>query len=264
MPPPSKIDLLPPEVRAELDRRLIAHAFGNSVGLSEWLAEKGYEIGKSAVGLCGQAVLVSCHYDVLDWIEPDWIFDTASGRFERAEAGSRLRRRPNITLELWETDRGEWPAFEPHHYLKLPPMIAATYYVAVAGGERVAHVAVTTCAGLREARAARLVVMPEWQGVGIGTRILAEVCERWRRGNNRYGIRVPTLFNTSHPGLCASLRKDTRWTQISGSLIGNNRERSRASLVRSAERGKMATSGAGFGGHWRAVQGFRCLGPGGR
>lgn len=54
MPPPSKIDLLPPEVRAELDRRLIAHAFGNSVGLSEWLAEKGYEIGKSAVGLRGQ------------------------------------------------------------------------------------------------------------------------------------------------------------------------------------------------------------------
>lgn len=54
MPPPSKIDLLPPEIRAELDRRIVANAFGGSVALSEWLAEQGYEIGKSAVGLRGQ------------------------------------------------------------------------------------------------------------------------------------------------------------------------------------------------------------------
>ncbi len=63
----------------------------------------------------GQAVLLSCHYDVLDWIEPDWIFDTANGRFERAPAGRRLRRRPPIEFELWETDRRHWPAFAPHH-----------------------------------------------------------------------------------------------------------------------------------------------------
>lgn len=208
----------------------------------------------------GQAVLLSCHYDVLDWIEPDWIFDTASGRFERAPAGSRLRRRPPITFDLVETDRGEWAAFEPHHYLKLPAMIAATYYVAAVDGARVAHVAVSTRPGMAEARACRLVVMPEWQGAGIGLRFLAEVCERWRRGQNRYGIHVPTLFHTSHPGLCAALRRDMRWTQVSGSLTGCNRERSKATLARSAERGRMAAVGSGYGGHFRAVQGFRYLG----
>ena len=26
-----------------------------------------------------KAVLLSCHYDILDWLEPDWVFDTASG-----------------------------------------------------------------------------------------------------------------------------------------------------------------------------------------
>lgn len=207
----------------------------------------------------GRAVLLSCHYDVLDWIEPDWIFDTASGRFERAPAGRRLRRRPPITFDLLESDRSEWPAFEPHHYLKLPPMIAATYYVAAVDGERVAHVAVATRPGLCEARACRLVVMPEWQGAGIGLRFLAGVCERWRCGLNRYGIRVPTLFHTSHPGLAAALRRDPRWTQVSGALFGQNRERSKASLNRSARVLKFAT-GAGFGGHFRAVQGFRYLG----
>lgn len=208
----------------------------------------------------GQAVLLSCHYDVLDWVEPDWIYDTATGTFERAEAGRRLRRRPSIAFDLWETDRHAWPAFEPHHYLKLPAMIAATYYVATVGGERVAHVAVSTRPGMAEARACRLVVMPEWQGVGIGLRFLQAVCERWRAGHNRYGIKVPTLFHTSHPGLCAALRRDPRWTQVSGSLIGGNRGQSVASLRRSAAAGKMAACGSGYGGHFRAVQGFRYLG----
>lgn len=210
----------------------------------------------------GQAVLLSCHYDVLDWLEPCWIFDTATGAFERAEARGRLRRRPPISFEVWETDRHQWPLFEPHHYLTLPPMIAATYDVATVDGQPVAHVAVSTRPGLLEARACRLVVMPEWQGAGVGLRFLAAVCERWRTGQNRHGIHVPTLFHTSHPGLCAALRRDPKWTQVSGRLVGQNRERSKASLRRSAARGRMAAVGTGYGGHFRAVQGFRYLGEG--
>ncbi len=211
----------------------------------------------------GQAVLLSCHHDILGWVQPDWIYDTGTGRFERARAGRRLRRRPPITFEIWQTDRHQWPAFEPHHYLKLPHMIAATYYVATVDGQLVAHVAVGTRPGMVEARACRLVVMPEWQGAGIGVRFLNAVCERWRIGKNRHRIRVPTLFHTSHPGLCAALRGHRLWTQVSGTLVGQNREKSKASLQRSAARGRMAAVGSGYGGHFRAVQGFRYLGEGG-
>lgn len=51
MPAPNKIDLLPPDVRRELDQRLIANGFGGTVALSEWLSEQGYEISKSTVGV---------------------------------------------------------------------------------------------------------------------------------------------------------------------------------------------------------------------
>lgn len=54
MPAPSKIDLLPPDTRRELDRRLIANGFGGTVALSEWLAGQGYEISKSTVGVHNQ------------------------------------------------------------------------------------------------------------------------------------------------------------------------------------------------------------------
>jgi len=84
----------------------------------------------------GKAVLLSCHYDILDWIEPDWIFDTATGEFS-----ARGRRRPKIALETYQTNWRFWPLFEPHHYLKMPHMIAAYCYVGYVGETPVAHVA---------------------------------------------------------------------------------------------------------------------------
>jgi len=42
----SKIDLLPAEVRDELDRRLVANAFGGSISLSDCPGEPGYEISQ--------------------------------------------------------------------------------------------------------------------------------------------------------------------------------------------------------------------------
>lgn len=100
----------------------------------------------------GQVVLLSCHYDILDWLQPDWVFDTGTGHFQRG----LLRRRPPLELAVWQTDWRYWPLFEPHHYLKLPRMIAAACYVATIEGEPVAHVAVSTRPGLVEARACRL------------------------------------------------------------------------------------------------------------
>ena len=48
----------------------------------------------------GRCVLLSCHYDILDWLEPCWIFDTASGQF----SGRGLRRRPSFDLKIYLTD----------------------------------------------------------------------------------------------------------------------------------------------------------------
>lgn len=54
MPPPSKIDLLPEEIRRELDELIIDNGFGGYVGLAEWLTAKGFEISKTTVGAYGQ------------------------------------------------------------------------------------------------------------------------------------------------------------------------------------------------------------------
>jgi ABC-type transport system involved in cytochrome c biogenesis ATPase subunit/GNAT superfamily N-acetyltransferase len=204
-----------------------------------------------------KVVLLSCHYDILNWVSPDWVFDTATGLFERWG----LRRRPNLEMQIHETNWRYWPLFEPHHYLKLPHMIAATNYVASIDGEPVAHLAVSTRPGLVEARACRLVVMPEWQGAGVGMRFLNTVCAAWLRAENRYKLPLRTLFHTSHPGLASALRRDNNWTQVSARLYGEHKGRCRESITNSAIKfGRDASGIAGYGGHFRAVQGFRYLG----
>jgi hypothetical protein len=56
MPPRSKVFTLPPEVLAELDRRLIDSGFGGYRDLAGWLAEQGYQIQKSALQRYGSGL----------------------------------------------------------------------------------------------------------------------------------------------------------------------------------------------------------------
>ncbi|UWQ76843.1 ABC transporter ATP-binding protein [Leisingera sp. M658] len=188
----------------------------------------------------GQFVGITCHDDVAKWLQPDWVIDTRSAELK----WRRLRRPPSIAMDIHKTDGSYWPLFEPHHYLKMPRMVAADYYTGFVGGEPVAHVAFSPRPGLVEARACRLVIMPEWQGAGLGLRFLNEVCALWRRGVNRYDRPMPSLFHTSHPGLAAALRAQPLWAQVS-SALGCAASKSTGSL-----KGRL-------GGHFRAVQGFR-------
>ncbi len=202
----------------------------------------------------GQAVLLSCHYDILDWLEPDWVFDTRSGEFQRGS----LWRRPRLELEVHETNAAFWPLFEPHHYLKLPLMVAARYFVGFINGEPVIHLGVAPRLEIGAVRACRMVVMPEWQGAGIGLRFLNLICEREVRGLGYYGDRVSSVyFHTSHPGLCQALRRDKHWAQVSAALYGGNKGKSARSINRSSIKAGRKPPQSGYGGHFRAVQGFR-------
>lgn len=68
------------------------------------------------------------------------------------------------------------------------------------------------------------------------------------------------LFHTSHPGLCAALRRDSKWIQKSAGLFGTNKLKSARSLTRAARKRGGVEIGTGFGGHFRAVQGFKYVG----
>ncbi len=193
-----------------------------------------------------KAVILSPHYDILPWLEPDWIIDTKDGHYTRG-----CLQRPKLCLEIRQTNGDHWKYFKPHYYLDLPMPIAAHYFVALIDGEPVAHAAVAPFFQSGYYRATRLVVMPEWQGAGIGIRFLNAVCQWHVDGNGRGGKKLPVLFHTSHPQLAASLRRSPCWVQKSARLYQKS---SKGLTV-----GKDGAPGR-YGGHFRAVQGFAYMG----
>lgn len=37
-----------------------------------------------------QIVLLSCHYDVVEWLQPDWVYDTRTGEVKKKSKNDRL------------------------------------------------------------------------------------------------------------------------------------------------------------------------------
>ncbi len=206
----------------------------------------------------GKAVLLTPHYDVIEWLQPDWIIDTSKKTFER----DCPRRRPSIELEIRKVNGSYWRYFKPHYYLDLPMPIAAEYFIGTVNGELACHLAVAPWFHIKGYRATRLVTMPEWQGAGVGTRFLNAIAEYHLQGNGRKNKQLPTYFHTSHPQLCAALRRSDMWVQVSAKLYGDNKLKSIQSHEKSAKRKGREHNGSGFGGHFRAVQGFKYIGKG--
>ena len=206
----------------------------------------------------GKVVLLTPHYDILDWVQPDWEFDTRTHEFAR-----RGRRRPPITLQILKTDSRYWqPYFKHHYYLDLPMPPAAEFFVGTVDGELACHVAVSPLFTAHGYRATRLVTMPEWQGAGVGFRFLNWIAQYHLDGHGRCGHKYVTFFHTSHPQLCAALRRSKKWVQTSAELFGANKARSAASIRKSRIKAhtEFKSLACGYGGHWRAVQGFKYVG----
>ncbi|OAV69160.1 cell division ATP-binding protein FtsE [Bacteroidales bacterium Barb6] len=171
----------------------------------------------------GQAVLLSCHHDITEWLQPDWVYNTDEARFYDRDC---LRQRPNLTLEIYKVRGTVFPRlFKKHYYLDLPLPVAAEYWIGCINGEPVCHLAVCPLFTARAYRATRLVVLPEWQGIGVGTKFLAEVCRHYLEGNGRCGHKYHTFFHTSHPQLCGALRYSKKWEQTAGKLYGDNKRK---------------------------------------
>lgn len=146
-------------------------------------------------------VAVTCHYDVADWLTPDWIVDLATGT-----CTSGRRERPKIVLELFRARRTAWRLFAPHHYLSGQLSPAAECFLALWEDHPVCWCAVLPQPGRPGwRRVSRLVTLPDYQGLGIGTAVLEAVAELLRARALR------TSITTSHPAMIAYLRRSVNW-----------------------------------------------------
>jgi energy-coupling factor transporter ATP-binding protein EcfA2 len=149
-------------------------------------------------------VAVTCHYDVAEWLEPDWEVDMASSRLARG----RLWR-PKIELEVAPVHRSAWLLFGHHHYLSGSISNTARCFVAFWNGTPVAFSAWMNAMSRDrksgDVREHRSVVLPDYQGLGIGHR-LSTFCASIFKGVGRRAFAT-----ASHPVVIRARSASPHW-----------------------------------------------------
>jgi hypothetical protein len=142
-------------------------------------------------------ILASCHYDILEWLMPDWICEPQKGGvLKRCDY---LRQgRPNIELQVHRVEYDTWNFFKQHHYLTEECSKSCKFFLFTWNGKPVGINAVIPQPsghfdnGVRESR---IVILPEYQGLGLGYKISEFTAGIYKNGNYRY------FTKTVHPAL---------------------------------------------------------------
>lgn len=138
-------------------------------------------------------VVATCHRDVAEWLCPDWVFDTGGGELRVGRAA-----RAPIAFELEPCSADEWRLFSPHHYLDGSLNRSARCWLALWRGVPVGFASALAFpnGNFRDAwREHRTVVLPDYQGLGIGPRLSDAVADLFVQSGCRY------FSKTSHPRL---------------------------------------------------------------
>jgi GNAT superfamily N-acetyltransferase len=180
-------------------------------------------------------IAVTCHYDVLDWLTPDWTLDMATqqlarGCLQQGDGDPVARRRPEIKLEVRRCTHREWPRFARHHYLSGSLASGARCYLATWNETPVAFLATLLMFGFRRRRrVSRLVTLPDYQGIGVGARLLDAVCELEAADGHRLSI------TTSHPAMIRYCEKRPNWRRTHVSPAGSRKNfRARGRLIKTS------------------------------
>jgi GNAT superfamily N-acetyltransferase len=123
-------------------------------------------------------IVASCHYDILGWLMPDWTCSPQKGGV--LERGDWLRQgRPQITLQVSRVESETWDFFKKHHYLTEEVNKSCKFFLFEWNYKPVGIVVVATnpSGTVRNSfRLSRTVVLPDYQGIGIGSRISEFIC----------------------------------------------------------------------------------------
>ncbi|WP_051710361.1 AAA family ATPase [Streptomyces sp. NRRL S-350] len=153
-----------------------------------------------------QLVAVTCHYDVEDWLQPDWVYDVAAGSF----SWRSVQPHPELELRIHRVDRAVWPTFSRHHYLSADLAKSAQCYGGWIDGQLVAFTSYIHLphSKIRDMKMAhRTVVLPDFQGLGIAGKMVEFVGQSLHEKGYRFRRVI------AHPAVIAYCLRSPRWRE---------------------------------------------------
>jgi ABC-type lipoprotein export system ATPase subunit/GNAT superfamily N-acetyltransferase len=156
--------------------------------------------------------IASCHRDIIDWLDPDWVYDTDLQKLDNRRSLLRLGTRPRLSLTIRSTTPDYWRYFSRYHYLDTRMSRSVHCYVLLLGDKPIGfHAAIhSTNRDIHSYwRGHRTVILPEFQGMGIGTAFSDAIAEIYVSRGLRY------FSKTAHPSFGEHREKSPLWRATS-------------------------------------------------
>jgi energy-coupling factor transporter ATP-binding protein EcfA2 len=163
----------------------------------------------------GVLYIASCHRDIIDWLDPEWVYDTDLQKLDNRRSLLRLGTRPELALTIRSTTPDYWRYFSKYHYLDTSMSRSVHCYVLLLGDKPIGfHAAIhSTNRDIHSYwRGHRTVILPEFQGMGIGTAFSDAIAEIYVSRGLRY------FSKTAHPSFGEHRQKSPLWRATSTNL----------------------------------------------
>ena len=155
-------------------------------------------------------VAVSCHFDIIEWLMPDWIFYPATMEYKPRGSLQQFKR-PEIEVEIKRVEYGLWKIFAPFHYLTASLNKASRCFGLFINGQIVHFAGILNMPGTKAAqdimKISRGVTLPDWQGLGLAFVMNSTLAKAYKAVGKRLRL------YPNHPPLIRSIQRMPDWRQ---------------------------------------------------
>lgn len=205
------------QFRADLARRLVSDS--EIIVVDEFtsvvdrqVAQVGSHAVQKYVRKAGKRfVAVTCHYDVADWLQPDWVLDMSTNSFQRR----LLQRRPSIACTVGRLPRAAWSMFAQHHYMSGRLHSSSICFGVWVNKTLAGFLAVIPCpisSGQDKGKAIwrihRVVIMPDYQGIGLSHTLTDTVASEYAAIGRRF------RHYPAHPVYTRQVARNNNWRLV--------------------------------------------------
>lgn len=158
-------------------------------------------------------ILCSCHYDIIEWVKPDWMIDCNKQEFLLPKSDNFFfQEREELKFDIREIDKSSWKYFSKYHYLSERIPGGKTYFFGLfSGEEQIGFNCYANYVPHKKGRKIiyhfnRTVIHPDYVGLGLGLKFINETA---RIMKSKIDCEIMGKFS-SIP-VYAAMKKDERW-----------------------------------------------------
>ena len=131
-----------------------------------------------------QIILLSCHYDIIEWVKPDWLIDCNVQQFILPQSETFFfQPREKLEFTIKRIDRTSWKYFSKYHYLSELLPGGSIYTFGLFHGENQigfqcwANYVPDRKGHKRIYHSNRTVIHPDYAGFGMGIQLINETAK---------------------------------------------------------------------------------------